>query len=94
MYKSPFEFKGKESELGRQEREEIDSEINSEDEEPRLRRRHRIIKKNAKVAKKRWDEPSALTYASVKVELEEEPLPVGIGKLYFKERLLPSHLST
>jgi hypothetical protein len=86
LYKSPFEFKGKESELERQRREGMDSEMDSEDEDARPRKRRRITKKNAKVVKKRWDEPPALTYDSVKAELEEEPLPVGMGKLYFNRK--------
>jgi len=36
--------------------------------------------------KKNGDEPPGLTYAAVKGELEEEPLPVGIGKLYFNKK--------
>ena len=35
--------------------------------------------------KKTWDESSTLTYESIKYELEESPLPVGIGKLYFNK---------
>jgi hypothetical protein len=86
LYKSPFEFKGKKTELERQQREGIESEIDSEDEDPRPKKRRRITKKNAKVVKKTWDEPPALTYDSVKDELEEDPLPVGIGKLYFNRK--------
>ena len=84
LYKSPFEFKGKESELERQ--RQVDNDDESEDEEPRPRKRARITKKNAKVVKKIWEEPPPLTYAGVKGELEEEPLPVGIGKLYFNRK--------
>ena len=84
LYKSPFEFKGKESELKRQGEEGVDEEQDSEDEEAQPRKKKiRTTMKNAKVVKKKWDEPPALTYASVKAELEEEPWPVGIGKLYF-----------
>jgi hypothetical protein len=88
LYESPFEFKGKESERERQRRERAnsDSEVDSEEEEPRPRKKARVTKKNAKVVKKTWDEPPSLTYASVKAELEEEPLPVGIGKLYFNRK--------
>ena len=87
LYNSPFEFAGKESELRRQREEENDkdSELES-DEEPRPRKKARVTKKNAKIVKKTWDEPPALTYASVKAELEEEPMPVGIGKLYFNRK--------
>jgi len=83
LYKSPFDFKGKESELERQKQERMNEETESDGEEPRPRKRVLVTKKNAKVVKKRWEEPPGLTYASVKAELEEEPLPVGIGKLYF-----------
>jgi hypothetical protein len=86
LYRSPFEFKGKESELERQRQEGLDEEeMNSRDDEEarQLKKKARITRKNAKVVQKTWEEPPALTYASVSVELEEEPLPVGIGKLYF-----------
>ena len=81
LYKSPFEFKGKESEREQQraqETEEMDS-----DEERRPTKRPRITIKNAKAVRKRWEQPPGLTYSSVRADLEEEPLPVGIGKLYF-----------
>src|SRR5579859_5602954 len=83
LYKSPFEFKGKTSELEQQER---DDELDSEDEEPRPRKKAWVTKKNAKVVKKTWEEPPGLTYASVKAELEEEPLPVGLSKLYLNRK--------
>jgi hypothetical protein len=88
LYKSPFEFKGKESERERQRQEGLEEEeMNSgDDEEARPKKKARITKKNAKVVRKTWKEPPALTYASVSAELEEEPLPVGIGKLYFNRR--------
>jgi hypothetical protein len=83
LYKSPFEFKGKESEVERQRRREVAEET---DEEERPRKRVRITKKNAKVVKKKWEQPPRLTYEAVRVELEEEPLPVGMGKLYLNRK--------
>jgi hypothetical protein len=82
LYKSPFEFKGKKSEWERQrEKEEMDSEG-----EGRRRKKGRVTIKNAKVVNKTWEEPPGLTYAAVKAELEEEPLPVGMGKLYLNKK--------
>jgi hypothetical protein len=78
LYKSPFEFKGKESELERQREEE-----GMDWEGVRGGKVSRVTKKNAKVVQKSWEEPPGLTYDAVKAELEEEPLPVGMGKLYF-----------
>ena len=60
--------------------------MDSEDEECRPRKRHCITQKNAKVVKKRWNEPPALTYTSVKAELKEKSWSVGIGKLYFNRK--------
>jgi len=87
LYNSPFEFEGKESKRRQQRQEENDndSEVES-DEEARPRKKAHVTEKNAKVVKKTWNEPPALTYASMKTELEEEPLPVGIGKLYFNRK--------
>jgi DNA replication initiation complex subunit (GINS family) len=83
LYKSPYEFEEKRLERLRQEREEITSEIDSEDEESRPKKKRRVTKKNAKVVMKTWEEPPALTYAAVKKELGEDPLPVGLPKSYF-----------
>jgi hypothetical protein len=82
LYKSPFEFKGKKSERERQREEEMDLE----DEEHRRKKKGRVTIKNAKVVNKTWEEPPSLTYAAVKAELEEEPLPVGMGKLYLNKK--------
>jgi hypothetical protein len=71
--------------LERQREEERDSDVDSGEEEGRARKRVRVTKKNAKVVKKRWEEPPGLTYVSVEAELEEEPLAVGIVKLYFNK---------
>src|SRR5437762_1748787 len=50
------------------------------------KRRKNITIKNAKVVNKIFDDPPGLTYASVKAELEEEPIPVGKGKKYGNRR--------
>jgi len=86
LYKSPFKFKGKESELEQQRMREAAEGTDSEDQEERPRKRVRIMKKNAKVVKKKWEEPPGLTYGQVRAELEEEPLPVGMGKLYLNKK--------
>jgi hypothetical protein len=49
LYKSPYEFEGKRLERLRQEREEMASEVDSEDEESRPKKKRRMTKKNAKV---------------------------------------------
>jgi hypothetical protein len=82
LYKSPYDFKGKDSERERQEAEESIAENDSEDEESRPKKKRRTIK-NAKAVNKTWKEPPALTYTAVKEELQEDPLPVGLPKLYF-----------
>jgi hypothetical protein len=86
LYKSSYEFNGKQSERERQEIEETVAQINSEDEESQPKKKRRVTKKNAKVVIKRWKEPPALTYAAVKDELEEDPLPVGLGKIYLDRK--------
>ena len=73
LYKSPYEFKGKRSERERQAKEEPIAETDSEDEESRLKKKHRFTKKNGKRVIKTWEEPSALTYATVEKELDEDP---------------------
>ena len=73
LYRSPYLFKSKEHDL--EHRQE-------QDEEAGPRKKRKLTIKTAKVIKKTWDEPPALTYASVKAELEENPHPVGLGKSY------------
>jgi hypothetical protein len=86
LYQSPYEFEGKRLERLRQERERTASEADSEEEERRPRKIRRITKKNAKVVIKTWEEPPALTFAEVKTELGEAPLPVGLPKSYFDRK--------
>jgi len=59
LYKSesPFEFKGIESELEQQRMREAAEGTDSEEEEERPRKRVHIIKKNAKVVKRKWEGP-------------------------------------
>jgi len=83
LYKSPYEFKEKRLERLRQERQEMASAVDSEDEESPPKKKRRVTKKNAKVVIKTWKEPPALTYAAVKKEMGEDPLPVGLPKSYF-----------
>jgi hypothetical protein len=89
LYKSPEEFKGKEAERARQreaDEEDDDNQSESDDEGgrhgPRTQKRKRTTIKNAKAVKKTFDRPPGLTYLSVKAELEEEPIPAGMGKAY------------
>jgi len=86
LYKSPFEFKGKESERALQRKKPGSDTEDSGDEDGPARKRVRVTKKNAKVVVKRWEEPPGLTYGWVKQELEEEPMPTGIGKMYFNKK--------
>lgn len=81
LYQSQCEFKGKESERGRQSENQRDN-VDSEVEIARGQKRKRGTTKKTKAVIKNWIEPPALTYDSVRSELEEEPLPVGKGKDY------------
>jgi hypothetical protein len=83
LYKSPYEFEEKRLERLRQETQEMVSEVDSEDEESRPKKKRRVTKKKAKVVIKTFEEPPELTFAAVKKELGEDPLPVGLPKAYF-----------
>jgi hypothetical protein len=95
LYKYSFLFKGKESERARQREVDEDEDSDTESEYEggrrhghRAKRRRLTTIKNANVVKKTFDHPPGLTYASVKAELEEEPIPVGMGKQYANRREL------
>jgi len=89
LYKSPHEFRGKASERKRQQKleENSDDDAESDSDGPQLPRRQtkkrkRGTIKTAKVVKKDFTNPPALIYSSVKAEIQEDPMPAGMGKAY------------
>ena len=89
LYKSPHEFRGKASERKRQQKleENSDDDAESDSDGPQLPRRQtkkrkRGTIKTAKVVNKDFTNPPALIYSSVKAEIQEDPMPAGMGKAY------------
>ena len=78
LYKFLLEFRGKNSEKNRQKEEDEDIDR----DEFHIKKGKRNTIKNAKVVKKTFIDLPVLTYELVRTELEEDPIPAGIGKLY------------
>ena len=94
LYKSPHEFKGKESERKRQQRlqdAERSDDAGSDSDQQQLRvhqtkKRKRSTIKTAKVVKKIFADPPGLIRSSVKSEIQEDLIPAGLGKSYSNRR--------
>ena len=93
LYKSPHEFRGKETERKRQQKlkEDSNDEDESDSDVPQLhsrqtKKRKRSTIKTAKVVKKNFDNPPGLIHSSVKAEIQEDLMPAGMGKAYSNRR--------